>query len=303
MKRSMPSRTAARHEANSNSAVRDAVSGAMAATFRQLGRDPFPTVVGTAGSAIQEPIATGRRVVVCSPERGTGASTVASLMGCAVSTFRHDLLALVDVGDGPSGLRPIGSSPFAPETALGALAVNEPATREEFRRTLRLDDSESVLNLQSDAPGAALSAPAVSALIAGCTRHCAVTITETPSGLEDERTLAALESAHTAVVVTPRASDASGSATRFIGLLRHVHPNLPIVEVLNERQRTKRSTRRQTPRGAFVLRHARRRPAGDASMFATLGEPMTMEVLTLTAHVLTRARKGRVAATAQGAPR
>lgn len=300
MKHTMTSRRVARHAPSTQEhggPFRHAASVAIAGTVRLIGHDPFPAVVAAAGRSIQEPIATGRRVVVCSPEADTGTSTVASAMASAISTFRTDLLALIDIGDGPSGLHPAGgATPLAPQTALGALAVNEPATREEFRRTLRLQDADTVLDLHDDAPHAPLTAPAVRALIAGCTRHCATTITETPSGLEDERTLAALESAHAAVVVTDRAAHAAAGAASFVELLRHVHPRLPIVEVLNERRRTARSGRRQTPHGTFALRHARRLSPTHPPTFASLGEPMTMEILEVTARVMSAARGGRAQA-------
>lgn len=303
----MTSRRAARHAPptrEESGALRHAAAAALAGAVRLIGHDPFPAVVAAAGHSIQEPIATGLRIVVCSPEAGSGTSTVASAMASAISTFRTDLLALVDVGDGPSGLHPAGgATPLASQTALGALAVNEPATREEFRRTLRLEDGETVLNLYGDALDTPLTAPAVRALIAGCTRHCATTIAETPSGLDDERTLAALESAHAAVVVTDRASDAAAGAAAFVELLRHVHPRLPVVEVLNERERTPRSARRPAPPGTFALRHARHLSPTHAPTFASLGEPMTMEVLEVTARVMSAARGGRAPSAPQEVPR
>lgn len=292
----MPARRSDRHATPLEHPAGPRLRAVLAATGRLIGRDSFPQTLVAAAADIQHPIATGRRIVVCSPSEGSGASTVGMGLTLAVHTLRDDLVATIDLAESPGGPRGDDDRPaLTPATALGALAVNEPATRDDFRRTMRLQPHDDVVIMRKPPGEADLNGAAVHALVAGCTRHCGVTVVVTPPGLEDARTVEALASAHAAVVVTDRHANEEGVARSFVSLLRHLHPNLPFVEVMNEPARLRRRERRELGRDACALRHAPTLSHGQPTSFASLRERETAEILTLTARAMRLSRAGRIA--------
>lgn len=168
---------------------------------RRLGTDPFPELYARAAQSVMDPVTTGRRIAVIGADGGTGRSTVAACLGLLYGTLRRDTTAVLDLGTGPANM-------------AARLGVLEPVSLVQVAARSGGDTTrpgQVLSQVTRVAPGLVTAGPQprgttldqerFAQLIGQLSGAAAVTLLDTPAGIDDPATRLAVEAGHAVLVV------------------------------------------------------------------------------------------------------
>lgn len=261
---------------------------------RLLAADTLPDRWATAAIALQQPVATGRRIAVVSASGGVGRSALVTAMARELRALRSDVVARLDLADHASGQA--GDGPAAtPRTAWEALHEERPESRRAFLEILASPGTGQV-DVHARAPEEPLEREQALELLAEVSRHSAVTLVECPAGHADPRTRAAVSSAHAVVVVGRQDRAGVRAVAETARDLHAALPGTPLLAVANQRDRAAGAWHGALTRSIAAdalawtavghSRALRRGPGTDA----VLEDPRRLEVMHTAAVALTLAR-------------
>lgn len=203
--------------------------------WSMFGSDDYPQQLAEAATAAQEPITTGRRILVTGSRGGGGKTTTAALIARTFATVRQELVAALDLDPGLGTL------------ALRAGAGNAPSL-EDFAGRLRNADSlnqSALASMLGDAGGGlyvsgnrgnqpAVSGPSLSNVLTSISRYFPVTVFDGPNGIRTEESAWALSRAHAVVFAAPATVAGMEDLRWYAGMWRS-NPELadtPLLAVL-----------------------------------------------------------------------
>lgn len=253
-----------------------------------VGHDAAADRVAAAADRITTPVVTGRRVVVVGATGGAGTTTVATLLGRVLSTYRPDrtLLAAGEADHGSLATR-LGIDAEASEAtvhaALGELVF---ATSCQMSKVLPLDSGLAVLAAHEGDPELLRRA------IVRMASACAVTVVDAGRRIDHP----SLRDAHAVVVVAPLTFDGIAGARSVVTTLAADHPATGIVVATVDTGIASGVThddyRTQLDAPLAPLPHDRHLAGGAAVRLGRLSERGRLAALELAGDVITTATRG-----------
>ena len=231
---SSPSFAAAADRRLSGRAARNPLGAAPAAVWHAFHRSPDLRRLQAAGTRLQSPVGTGRRIAVTSARGGTGRTTLTAVLAQTFGRLRLEPIGAVDLDPGHGALRlrlgPVLERPepaaeeavdgIAPPTATADRVARHIATHgtggpEDFLAPLELSPHR-VHHTAARTTRSFLSAPEVAGLLTGFSRFFPVTLADCAAGHLPVETQAAVESAHSVLHVLPADALAVDEALAFL---------------------------------------------------------------------------------------
>lgn len=218
---------------------------------RAIRADGYPGDLERATRGVQQPVTTGRRIVVISTEGGAGRSTAVATLAQIYGALRTDRVCALDLASAPSPLgdRLAVDTPVSAQEAIGAIVLNHPSTPEDMGQVFA-QPKPGVWVAHADSHEEPLTELEVEELLTQVSRQCGVTVVECPPVLEDPRTQSALEMAHAVLVIGSTTGNGLHNAMALHDLLaadpdrRH----LPLATVLNDHSSDNPWSRRELRR-------------------------------------------------------
>lgn len=264
-------------------------------TGHRFGHDMFPELYVRAAQAAMAPVTTGRRIAVVGTEGGGGRTTLAASLALLFASLRRDTTAALDLGDGPANLAarlgvldPVPLHKVAQRVGAGG---GRPAHL--LSHATRI--APGLVTAGPGAPGSVLDSDAFGQLVGSLSGAAAITVLDTPAGLDHPGTRLALDACHAVVLVsgtTPLAVDHTHHA---LGRLAGRVPVLVVVNTVDAADGRRRSlpARLQDEDVEVVrLRWDRHLAAGGKLRLDHLAEKHRLDLAALGGRALDLARQG-----------
>lgn len=204
---------------------------------RAIRPDGYPGDLERATRGVQQPVTTGRRIVLLSTEGGAGRTTAAATLAEIYGALRTDRVCALDLASAPSPLgdRLAVDTAVSAQEAIGAIVLNHPSTPEDMAQVFA-QPKAGVWVAHTDSHEEPLNELEVEELLTQVSRQCGVTVVECPPVLEDPRTQSALEMAHAVLVIGSTTGNGLHNAMALHDLLAADpdRKHLPLATVLND---------------------------------------------------------------------
>ncbi|MEW2550063.1 type VII secretion protein [Streptomyces sp. NPDC047002] len=258
---------------------------------------------------VQQPVTTGRHIVVTSIRGGSGKTTVAALLSRTFNHYRHDpvLTLEADAALGTLAGR-LGAGPVRWTTAdLAGIVKPSMRLTDVTGYLVPLDDGGWLLPGSKGDVGARIDVPAYRTVMVALRRYFAVTVVDCES-VPGEVARTALDTAHTRVLAAPATVEGVASTRAVLDWMASLPvPVLPSTVVAltcvapHQVLDTERAAAELRATGAevIVLPYDRHLAGGGALRTELLGARTRLAATTLAAHALDRAVRRHSA----GAPR
>lgn len=270
------------------------------ALSRAVRADTYPGDLERATQGVQQPVTTGRRIVVMSTEGGSGRSTTVATLAAIYGALRDDRVCAIDLASAPSPLgdRLSVETPVSPQQAIGSIVLNHPSTPEDMA-LIFAQPSDGVWVTHAQSPEDPVTELEVEELLTQVSRQCGVTVVECPPVLEDPRTQAALNLAHAVLVIGSTTGNGLRNALALHNFLADGtdQEHLPVATVMNNRvsdnpwsARELRRVLHQHGRFHHSMSYDRHLSTGRGIRIDHLSERHRLEWIRLAATALTLAR-------------
>ncbi|MDO5619565.1 hypothetical protein [Kocuria sp.] len=204
---------------------------------RGVTSDTYPGDLERATRGVQQPVTTGRRIVVVSTQGGSGRSTTVAALAAIYGALRHDRVCAVDLTSAPSPLgdRLSVDTNVSPQQVIGSMVLNHPSTPAEMAQVFA-QPRPGVWVTHAESQEEPLSELEVEELLTQVSRQCGVTVVECPPVLEDPRTQIALNLAHAVLVVGSATGHGLRNALTLHDFLAEDsdREHLPLATVIND---------------------------------------------------------------------